>query len=88
MDPQADVKNPHADTIDLERLDLREVLDFRPDQGITRMRRAGVTLWRRFVSTFTARISDKKLSACGKLCIGASKNSIAANDTWRNASAS
>jgi len=28
---------PQSDAVDLERLDLREVLDFRPDQGIIRL---------------------------------------------------
>src|SRR4026209_14019 len=45
MNPQADVKKlPHPETIDLERLDLREVPDFRPDQGIIRLHEQRVVI--------------------------------------------
>jgi DNA-binding NtrC family response regulator len=45
MNAQADVKRPpNPETIDLERLDLREVLDFRPDQGIIRLHEQRVVI--------------------------------------------
>jgi DNA-binding NtrC family response regulator len=45
MDPQADVKRlPNSQAMDLERLDLREVLDFRPDQGIIRLHEQRVVI--------------------------------------------
>src|SRR4026209_229564 len=45
MNPQADVKKlPHPETIDLERLDLRELLDLRPDQGIIRLHEQRVVI--------------------------------------------
>jgi DNA-binding NtrC family response regulator len=45
MTPQVDVKRlPHSDPVDLERLDLREVLDFRPDQGIIRLHEQRVVI--------------------------------------------
>jgi DNA-binding NtrC family response regulator len=37
-------KLPHTETIELERLDLREVLDFRPDQGIIRLHEQRVVI--------------------------------------------
>jgi hypothetical protein len=45
MDPQADVKRlPNSQAMDLERLDLREVLDFSPDQGIIRLHEQRVVI--------------------------------------------
>jgi DNA-binding NtrC family response regulator len=45
MDRQADVKRqPDSQTIDLERLDLREVLDFRPEEGIIRLHEQRVVI--------------------------------------------
>jgi len=38
------VKPPHSETSDLERLDLAEVLDFRPDQGIIRLHEQRVVI--------------------------------------------
>ena len=35
---------PQSDAVDLERLDLREVLDFRPDQGIIRLHEQRVVI--------------------------------------------
>jgi Activator of aromatic catabolism len=35
---------PQSDAIDLERLDLREVLDFRPDKGIIRLHEQRVVI--------------------------------------------
>ena len=44
-DPQANVKRPpHAEPIALEHLDLAEVLDFRPDQGIIRLHEQRVVI--------------------------------------------
>jgi DNA-binding NtrC family response regulator len=37
-------KAPHSETIDLEHLDLAEVLDFRPDQGIIRLHEQRVVI--------------------------------------------
>ena len=45
MPPQADVKKlQQPETIDSERMDLREVLDFRPDQGIIRLQEQRVVI--------------------------------------------
>jgi DNA-binding NtrC family response regulator len=45
MDAQADVKRPpHAEPMDLEHLNLAEVLDFRPDQGIIRLHEQRVVI--------------------------------------------
>jgi len=45
MDPQADMKRPpHSAPMDLEHLDLAEVLDFRPDQGIIRLHEQRVVI--------------------------------------------
>lgn len=45
MDPQADVrKAPTSESTDLAYLDLREVLDFRPDQGVIRLHEQRVVI--------------------------------------------
>ena len=45
MGPQVDVKRlPHAEPMDLQHLDLAEVLDFRPDQGIIRLHEQRVVI--------------------------------------------
>jgi DNA-binding NtrC family response regulator len=45
MRPQADVKRPPpAESVDLEHLDLAQVLDFRPDQGIIRLHEQRVVI--------------------------------------------
>src|SRR5256712_2183842 len=45
MRPQADVKRPPpSESVDLEHLDLAQVLDFRPDQGIIRLHEQRVVI--------------------------------------------
>src|SRR5437867_1586844 len=45
MRPQADVKRPPlAESVDLQHLDLAQVLDFRPDQGIIRLHEQRVVI--------------------------------------------
>ena len=45
MDPQGDVKRPpHTEPMELEHLNLAEVLDFRPDQGIIRLHEQRVVI--------------------------------------------
>ena len=45
MDPQGDVKRlPYSEPMDLEHLNLAEVLDFRPDQGIIRLHEQRVVI--------------------------------------------
>ena len=49
-------------------------------RSLERMQRAGVTRWRRFDSTFRARIWGRRSNAFGTWCTGACRNSIAASD--------
>ena len=45
MDPQADVTSlSHSEPMDLERLNLAALLDFRPDQGIIRLHEQRVVI--------------------------------------------
>ena len=37
-------RGPHPDAIEVDRFDLREVLDFRPDQGIIRLHEQRVVI--------------------------------------------